>query len=146
MAWVYILKCADGSYYVGSTTHIHARVSQHASGIGARYTAQRLPVELVFAHECERIEEAFALEKQIQGWSRAKREALIEGRFDLLRGLSRKDFSARRAVGTLDLDTRRPSGGATRSPEGGHPSGGATRSPEDSEIVRSADLSGVADP
>jgi putative endonuclease len=117
MAWVYILRCSDGSYYVGSTTHIHARLAQHSSGVGARYTSRRLPVELAFAHETERIEDAFALEKQIQGWSRAKREALIDGRFDLLEGLSRKDFSGRRAVGTLDLDTRRASRGATRSPE-----------------------------
>jgi putative endonuclease len=117
MAWVYILKCSDGSYYVGSTTHVQARLAQHSSGLGARYTAQRLPVELVFAHETMRIEEAFALEKQIQGWSRAKREALIDGRFELLKGLSRKDFSGRRSVETLDLDTRRASRGATRSPE-----------------------------
>ena len=95
MAWTYILRCADGSYYVGSTLNLEQRVWQHSTGLGAKYTSRRLPVELVFAHEQERIADAYALEKQIQGWSRAKREALIEGRGDELPGLSRKDFGAR---------------------------------------------------
>ncbi|RRJ85961.1 GIY-YIG nuclease family protein [Gulosibacter macacae] len=90
MPHIYILKCADGSYYVGSTNHLEARLEQHSSGLGAEYTRRRLPVELVFHHECETVAEAFALEKQVQGWSRAKREALIEGRFEDLPALSRK--------------------------------------------------------
>ena len=89
-AYVYILECADGSYYVGSTRDIDARVEQHASGAGARYTRARRPVRLVYHCEFESVAEAFAMEKRIQGWSRAKRLALIEGRFDELPRLSRK--------------------------------------------------------
>ena len=92
MAFVYILRCADGSYYVGSTRNLEHRIWQHSTGAGSAYTAKRIPVTLVFAQEFERIDEAYAFEKHIQGWSRAKREALIEGRFDALPGLSRKDF------------------------------------------------------
>ena len=82
MAWVYILKCRDGSYYVGSTVDLPARVEQHRLGLGAEYTKRRRPVELVWSFETPSVAHAFALEKQIQGWGRAKREALIEGRFD----------------------------------------------------------------
>ncbi len=90
MAWVYILECGDGSYYVGSTTDLEARLEQHASGRGARYTGRRLPVRLAWAQELENIAEAYALEKQIQNWSRAKRLAVIEGRWEDLPQLSRK--------------------------------------------------------
>lgn len=89
MAFVYMLRCRDGSFYVGSTTFLEARVDQHQTGVGAAYTRNRLPVELVWAHETDRVSEAFALEKQIQNWSRAKRIALIEGRFEDLPGLAR---------------------------------------------------------
>ncbi len=89
MAWVYILECSDGSYYVGSTKDLHVRVHEHQQGRGAVYTRRRLPVRLLWSHESETIAEAFALEKQIQNWSRAKREALMRGRFDLLPGLAR---------------------------------------------------------
>lgn len=92
MPYVYILRCADNSYYVGSARQLENRVDQHNSGYGAEYTKRRLPVELVFAAEFDNVGDAYALEKQIQGWSRAKREALIEGRFGDLRGLSRKKF------------------------------------------------------
>jgi len=90
MPHVYILRCADGSYYVGSTWHLDARVEQHASGHGAEYTKRRLPVELVFSQQYDRVDEAFAMEKRIQGWSRAKREALISGELHKLPGLSKK--------------------------------------------------------
>jgi putative endonuclease len=89
MAWVYLLGCRDGSYYVGSTRNLEARVWQHQNGEGAEYTRHRLPVELLWAFECERVDEAFALEKRIQGWSRAKREALIRGDLEAPPGLSR---------------------------------------------------------
>jgi putative endonuclease len=85
---MYMLRCRDGSYYVGSTRNLDARMAQHASGFGSEYTRSRMPVELVYFIECEHVADAFALEKRVQGWSRAKREALIAGRFDLLRGLS----------------------------------------------------------
>jgi len=92
MCWMYILECADGSYYVGSTVHIETRIAQHQSGLGAKYTARRLPVKLVFSAEFSSIDEAYQREKQVQGWSRAKREALICGEFDKLPELARKDW------------------------------------------------------
>ena len=90
MPWTYIVECADGSLYVGSTTDLERRVSQHNLGLGAAYTRlrRRRPVRLVWAAEFSRIEDAFHYEKQIQGWSRAKRVALIEGRFDALPDLA----------------------------------------------------------
>ncbi|CAN5372511.1 GIY-YIG nuclease family protein [soil metagenome] len=90
MAYVYILCCADGSYYVGSTRDIDARMQQHGSGKGSAYTAKRMPVELAYAEEFTNIGDAYEREKQIQGWSRRKREALIEGRFDDLPSLSHR--------------------------------------------------------
>ena len=92
MAFTYILECCDGSYYVGSTHDLQARVAQHAIGSGAAYTRRRLPVRLVWALQVDRVEDAFALERRIHGWSRAKRQALIEGRFEDLPALSRKQF------------------------------------------------------
>src|SRR4051812_21799781 len=89
MAWVYMLRCADGSYYVGSTTDLEARLYQHEIGEGAVYTRSRRPVELVFAQECDDVAEAFDLEKQYQGWSRKKREALISADYAALPELSR---------------------------------------------------------
>ena len=95
MAWMYILQCADGSYYVGSTTDIERRISEHNAGQGARYTARRRPVKLAFAEEFPSVEQAYRAEKQVQAWGRAKREALIRGDFDALRLLAKKDFSGR---------------------------------------------------
>ena len=83
-AHMYILKCADGSYYVGSTRNLDARVRQHTVGDGAEYTRRRLPVELVFHAEFENVAEAYGMEKRVQKWSRAKREALIRGDFTAL--------------------------------------------------------------
>ena len=104
MAWVYILECADGSYYVGSTTDLQARLAQHQHGLGARYTARRRPVRLAWSAELDRIDEAYALEKQVQNWSRAKRRALIEGRFADLPGLARGRTGYRRRNATEGLD------------------------------------------
>ncbi|GAB4494474.1 MAG: hypothetical protein OHK0045_25750 [Raineya sp.] len=77
-AFVYILKCSDGTYYVGSTKNIELRLLQHQNGEGANYTKKRLPVELVYYEEYARIDEAFYREKQLQGWSRKKKEALMK--------------------------------------------------------------------
>jgi len=88
MPYVYILRCRDNSYYVGSTKELERRLAEHQAGVGAEYTRHRLPVELAWALEMSRIDDAFALEKRIQGWSRAKREALIQGRMADLPGLS----------------------------------------------------------
>jgi putative endonuclease len=90
MPFTYMLRCSDGSYYVGSTWDLDARLAQHAAGEGAQYTRHRLPVELVWAQETDSIADAFAWEKQLQGWSRAKREALIRGDWKLLPWLSKR--------------------------------------------------------
>jgi putative endonuclease len=105
----YILECRDGSYYVGSAWDLDHRVWQHSIGKGSEYTKRRLPVTLVFAAEFERIDEAYAMEKRIQGWSRRKREALIEGRYEELPGLSRKVFR-RGGLDTPAAQATRPAG------------------------------------
>ncbi|MFD2567576.1 GIY-YIG nuclease family protein [Pseudotenacibaculum haliotis] len=89
IGYVYILECADGSYYTGSTKDISKRIRLHQGGLGANYTRRRLPVKLVYLEEFSRIDEAFYREKQIQGWSRKKKEALIEKNYDLLIELSK---------------------------------------------------------
>jgi putative endonuclease len=89
MPYVYILECADGSFYVGSTRDLEYRLAQHQAGIGCKYTSKRRPVKVVFSEEYARIDDAYDREKQLQGWGRAKRQALIEGRFTDLPGLSR---------------------------------------------------------
>ncbi|WP_193605610.1 GIY-YIG nuclease family protein [Nocardioides dongkuii] len=99
MAWTYILECADGSFYVGSTVDLERRLTEHSSGEGgAAYTRprRRRPVRLAWSVEVARVEDAFALEKQIQRWGRAKRLALIEGRLGDLPALARgRDRSPR---------------------------------------------------
>ncbi len=79
MFWVYILRCADGSYYTGHTDSLEARIGQHQSGECDGYTATRLPVELAWSQECSTREEALAAEMQIKGWSRKKKEAMMRG-------------------------------------------------------------------
>ncbi len=94
MAFVYILQCADGSYYVGSTHSLEKRLWQHNEGLGSAYTSRpgRRPVTLVWSFEYANVADAFAIEKQVQGWSRAKREALIRGDYEALPALAKKDF------------------------------------------------------
>ena len=77
MPYMYILECADGSYYTGSTKDLERRLWEHQNGLGANHTAKRLPVKLVYCEECDRIDDAFYREKQVQGWSRKKKEALM---------------------------------------------------------------------
>jgi predicted GIY-YIG superfamily endonuclease len=94
-AWVYILKCADGSYYTGSTNDLAFRLAKHQIGEGGVYTRKRLPVELVFSQEFPSEHQAFLREGQVKGWSRAKKEALIAGDFDALVRLSKSGSSSR---------------------------------------------------
>jgi putative endonuclease len=77
--YMYILECADGTYYTGSTTNLTLRLAQHMAGEGSNHTKNRLPVKLVYHEEFYRIDLAFNREKQVQGWSRKKKEALING-------------------------------------------------------------------
>lgn len=86
--FTYILCCSDGSYYTGSTKELQVRLEQHQNEEGTNYTARRLPVQLIYVEEYQRIDTAFYREKQIQGWSRAKKEALINGHLEKLSGLA----------------------------------------------------------
>ena len=94
--YCYILECTDGSYYTGSTKDISRRLEEHQNGLGANYTSKRLPVILIYYEEYDRIDQAFNREKQIQGWSRKKKEALINSEFDKLPELAKKIFSMKK--------------------------------------------------
>ena len=90
-AFVYILLCSDGSYYVGSTrASSDQRVSEHQAGTFGGYTESRRPVEWVWHQEFDQIADAVAAERRVKGWRRAKKEALIRGDFDTLRRLARR--------------------------------------------------------
>jgi putative endonuclease len=89
-AFVYIVQCADGSYYTGrSSISVEKRVSEHNLGVYDGYTKSRRPVTLVFSEHFERITDAIAFERQVKGWSRAKKEALIRRDWSKLRELAR---------------------------------------------------------
>jgi type I restriction enzyme R subunit len=87
--YMYILQCVDGSFYTGSTKELALRIEQHKNGEGANFTANHLPVKMVYYETFDRIDEAFKREKQIQGWSRAKKIALIQGDKEKLIQLSK---------------------------------------------------------
>lgn len=76
---MYILKCGNNKFYTGSTNDLERRINEHQIGIGANYTKKHQPVELVYFEEFNRIDKAFYREKQIQNWSHAKKQALING-------------------------------------------------------------------
>ncbi len=96
-ATVYILRCADGSYYTGLTKQdFEARVWEHNNDPADGYTAKRRPVKLVFAEVYDRLTDAIARERQIKGWSRAKKEALIRGDYEALPGLAARPARPRK--------------------------------------------------
>jgi len=88
--YVYIVLCADGSYYTGMTNDVDRRLLEHNSGINVKaYTFKRRPVKLVFHEQFIDFYSAEAFEKQIKGWSRRKKEALINGEYQELIRLSK---------------------------------------------------------
>lgn len=91
--FAYLLRCNDGSYYAGHTDDIERRMAEHSTGALGGYTAKRLPVTLVWSDSFMTRDEAFATERKIKGWSRAKKEALIADDWmrisELARGRSR---------------------------------------------------------
>lgn len=90
-AFLYILLCADGSYYTGTTrTNLELRLAEHNAGTYPGYTASRRPVVLVFSQWFGRVTDAISAERQVKGWSRAKKEALIRGQFARLPELSKR--------------------------------------------------------
>jgi len=93
VAFVYMLRCRDGKYYVGSArgdwNALERRVSEHNAGVYDGFTKVRRPVELVYHQEFQRIVDAIAAERQLKGWGRAKKEALIRGDWALISRLAR---------------------------------------------------------
>lgn len=85
---MYILKCADNSFYIGSTLNLEKRLWEHQNSLGANYTKKRLPVKLVFCEAFSRVDEAFYRENQVKGWNRAKKQALVDGRYEDLPDLA----------------------------------------------------------
>ena len=91
MIWLYILECRDGSYYTGTTRRpLEVRVGEHNAGRFNGYTARRRPVWLVYGEQFVDPRDGIAAERQVKGWGRAKKLALIEGRFDVLATLARR--------------------------------------------------------
>lgn len=91
--YVYILECADDTYYVGITNDIRVRVGQHERGESERsYTAQRLPVVLKYVEVHKYVNNAIRREKNLKSWTHAKKTALITGDLETLRKLSKKQF------------------------------------------------------
>lgn len=87
--FVYILKCYDNSYYTGVTSDLESRLIKHQSGhYPESYTHSRRPVQLVFYNEFNEIDQAIAFEKQVKGWSRKKKEAIINNNWEKLKELS----------------------------------------------------------
>ncbi len=92
--WVYMLRCADGHYYVGSHRgqSPETRVHEHNAGQNKKaYTYSRRPVELVWSERFLKVVDAIATERQIKGWSRAKKEALINGNWDKISRLAKNN-------------------------------------------------------
>ncbi len=91
--FVYILECSDNTYYTGVTNNLERRLKEHQEGINPEaYTNRRRPVELKWYEQFQYIDKAIAFEKKIKKWSKAKKQALIEGHFEKLPELSKKKF------------------------------------------------------
>lgn len=97
--YTYMVRCSDSSYYVGHTDALDERIADHNAGRLSAYTRKRRPVKLVWFDEFPTREEALARERQLQGWSRAKKEALIAGNWERLSLLSRSASEVRRGAG-----------------------------------------------
>ena len=95
--YTYILSCSDDSFYVGYTDNLEARLAQHHYGEIPGYTQSRLPVKLVYSVESSTRDDAFALERKLKGWSRAKKQALVDGNFERIRELAKSRKSSSHA-------------------------------------------------
>jgi len=88
--FVYILQCSDDSCYTGITNDLTQRIAQHSSGLDRKaYTYPRRPIMLKWSLEVQGPNQAIILEKQIKGWGRKKKEALIENRLEILPFISK---------------------------------------------------------
>jgi predicted GIY-YIG superfamily endonuclease len=107
--FVYMLRCRDGSYYVGHTDDLERRMDQHETGLCDGHTARRRPVTLVWFAETETREEAIARELQFKTWSRAKKAALVRGDWDAVRALARGRNASERGGTRSTVAEARPS-------------------------------------
>ena len=138
MAYMYILECCDGSFYTGSTKNLPRRLWQHHNGMGANHTAKRLPVKLVYAEGFECVEDAFYREKQVQGWSRAKKMALMQGEWDKLRVLAECQNESRGWGVGFDSPLRQAQGiASTCSGQSAQPANISVEENKDSRAERS---------
>jgi predicted GIY-YIG superfamily endonuclease len=103
VAFTYILRCVDGTLYVGHTENLAARERTHNDGKGAKYTAGRTPVRMVYAEEHQSVESAIAREHQLKRWSRKKKEALVRGDQRALRALARRSTKSKTEFTWRDL-------------------------------------------
>ena len=103
--WTYMLHCRGGYFYVGHTDDLERRIAQHKSGLLTGFTADHLPVELVWSQEFAMRDEAKASEKQIKGWSRAKKLALIRGDWTLISTLAKGKNGPSTSSGRTDLES-----------------------------------------
>jgi len=87
MWFVYILRCADGSFYVGETNDVASRLARHNNGTAAAHTARRRPVQLVYSERYPNRDDCLKRERQLKRWTRAKKEALIAGDITALKTL-----------------------------------------------------------
>jgi predicted GIY-YIG superfamily endonuclease len=107
---VYILRCADGRYYTGHTDNLEKRIGEHETGaIPSCYTFKRRPLQLIFSKDCATREEALSAERQIKGWSRKKKEAMMQGNWAEVSRLAKS------------RTTVRPEPGACQTVEGQSP-------------------------
>lgn len=106
MPFAYLLRCADGSLYAGSTRNLQQRLEQHASGAGAVCTSKRLPVSLERFMEFDNVGDAYRWERRLHDWSKAKKELLIAGAFGELSGWSQREQAARGKASSVPFGDR----------------------------------------
>jgi predicted GIY-YIG superfamily endonuclease len=95
MPFVYLLRCSDGTFYIGHTDNLAARIEAHNAGTGSTYTAARRPVELVYREPHSSLESAVARERQLKRWSAAKKEALVSDDLARLKQLAKRRANSR---------------------------------------------------
>lgn len=105
--FVYILRCSDGSYYVGHTDELMKRIAEHQAGEGCEYTRKRCPVEFLWRAEFATREEAKEMEARIKGWSRPKKEALMNNDWERIKQLGSRSMHGRAVRDALRLKSPR---------------------------------------
>jgi putative endonuclease len=123
--WVYLLRCADGSYYAGHTEDLEGRLWQHQQGICCEWTRRRRPVELVWCAAAPTRHEAIAFEQRIKGWTRAKKEALIAGDWNRISWLAKPPHERPPEASSVANSVR-----PERSRDSGEIEGRPTQAPE----------------